>query len=169
MSQHLLKPNWEPGSSITKIPIKHFLDNSIRALVLDVDKTLLAGRDLKLQGSVKDWVITASKHLEVHLLSNNPSKKRIGAVAAQLDLPYTYGAGKPRRGALIKVMRAMKINPKNIALIGDRLFTDVLAGNRLGFYTILVQPIDKDGNAALQDGLQRFEQKIANLLGASKP
>jgi predicted HAD superfamily phosphohydrolase YqeG len=28
-------------------------------------------------------------------------------------------------------------------VIGDQLFTDVLGGNRLGLFTILVQPIDQ--------------------------
>ena len=34
-----------------------------------------------------------------------------------------------------------------MALIGDRLFTDVLAGNRLGLYTVLVRPIDPEWGA----------------------
>ena len=30
-------------------------------------------------------------------------------------------------------------------MIGDRLFTDVLCGNRMGLYTVLVRPVRDDG------------------------
>ena len=29
---------------------------------------------------------------------------------------------------------------ETLAIIGDRIFTDILAGNRFGIYTILVKP-----------------------------
>jgi len=39
----------------------------------------------------------------------------------------------------------MKSTPADTAVIGDQLFTDVLGGNRLGLFTILVSPIsDKE-------------------------
>ncbi len=34
----------------------------------------------------------------------------------------------------------MRSHRKNTAVFGDQIFTDVLAGNRLGLYTILLRP-----------------------------
>ena len=48
MSQNLLKANWEPGLSIQDLPIQHLLDLGIKALVLDVDGTLLPRKELIL-------------------------------------------------------------------------------------------------------------------------
>lgn len=41
-------------------------------------------------------------------------------------------------------MKMFKLSPKETAVIGDQLFTDVLGGNRLGLYTVLVAPISKN-------------------------
>jgi predicted HAD superfamily phosphohydrolase YqeG len=35
----------------------------------------------------------------------------------------------------------MDLPYEQVAMVGDRLFTDVLAGNRLGLFTILVEPL----------------------------
>jgi len=35
--------------------------------------------------------------------------------------------------------------PKNIAIIGDRIFTDILVGNRCNIKTILVKRLGKNG------------------------
>jgi len=44
------------------------------------------------------------------------------------------------------------------------VFTDVLVGNRLGLYTVLVKPIDALGLASRQDRLQTLELKVARSL-----
>ena len=35
--------------------------------------------------------------------------------------------------------------PKNIAIIGDRIFTDIIVGNRCKIKTILVKRLNSDG------------------------
>ena len=53
-------------------------------------------------------------------------------------------------------------------MVGDRIFTDVLAGNRLGLYTVLVKPLGPNGMTYQKSRTQSFEQKIASFLGAIK-
>ena len=168
MSQHWLKPNWDPGLTLPHLPIQHLLDQGMQALVLDVDRTLLPGRDIELPASVTAWVKEAQHHLSLHLFSNNPSRKRIGAVATQLDLPFTCSAAKPRRVRLRKVMKQLQFEPSEVAIVGDRIFTDVLAGNRLGLYTVLVRPLRADGSPCNNNRVQLLEQKLAGWLGAQQ-
>jgi len=52
-----------------------------------------------------------------------------------------------------------------VAFLGDRLFTDVLAGNRLGLFTVLVKPIDPDGRPCQRDHLQNLELRMARWVG----
>ncbi|MBE9154252.1 YqeG family HAD IIIA-type phosphatase [Cyanobium sp. LEGE 06113] len=167
MLRQLLRPNWLIDRTLAELPMQDLLDQGIRALVLDVDRTLLPrGTATILPESALRWLQAAREQLPIHLFSNNPSRQRIGAVARQLDLPFTTSAGKPRRGALRKVLNQFALPHHQVALIGDRLFTDVIAGNRLGLFTVLVKPIDPQGQPCRRDGLQRLELRMAHWLGS---
>ena len=43
-------------------------------------------------------------------------------------------------------MEQMGVTPRETAIVGDQVFTDVLGGNRAGVTTILVKPIRLAGN-----------------------
>ena len=167
MLRQLLRPNWLRECTLAELPLQELLDQPIRALVLDVDRTLLPRRQAELPASALRWLQQAQQQVPIHLFSNNPSRQRIGAVAAQLDLPYTISAGKPRRSALRRVLAELNLPHQEVALIGDRLFTDVIAGNRLGLFTVLVKPIDPQGQPCKRDRLQKLELRLANLVGTS--
>ncbi|MCF8140737.1 MAG: YqeG family HAD IIIA-type phosphatase [Cyanobium usitatum Tobar12.5m-G36] len=167
MLRQLLRPNWLRECTLAELPLQELLDQPIRALVLDVDRTLLPRRQAELPASALRWLQQAQQQVPIHLFSNNPSRQRIGAVAAQLDLPYTISAGKPRRSALRRVLAELNLPHQEVALIGDRLFTDVIAGNRLGLFTVLVKPIDPQGHPCKRDRLQKLELRLANWVGTS--
>ena len=167
MLRQLLRPNWLRECTLAELPLQELLDQPIRALVLDVDRTLLPRRQADLPASALRWLQQAQQQVPIHLFSNNPSRQRIGAVAAQLDLPYTISAGKPRRSALRRVLAELNLPHQEVALIGDRLFTDVIAGNRLGLFTVLVKPIDPQGHPCKRDRLQKLELRLANWVGTS--
>ena len=166
MLRDLLTPDWLPGTSLAHLPLQELVDRGIRALVLDVDRTLLPRRQATLPLQAELWLRHARERMPLHLLSNNPSRRRIGAVADSLGLPYTTSAGKPRRAALRKVLNDLDLPPAQVALVGDRLFTDVLVGNRMGLFTVLVKPIDPDGEPCRQDRLQNLELLMARWVGS---
>jgi len=167
MLRQLLRPNWLLDCTLAELPLQELLDQQIRALVLDVDRTLLPRRQAVLPVNVLHWLQRAQQRMPIHLFSNNPSRKRVGAVAEQLNLPYTISAGKPRRSALRRVLAELKLPHHEVALIGDRLFTDVIAGNRLGLFTVLVKPIDPLGQPCQRDRLQKIELLLARRLGTT--
>ena len=70
------------------------------------------------------------------------------------------------RGASDNKKKAADLPADRVAMVGDRLFTDVLCGNRLGLYTVLVRPVRLDGTACYQDRVQRFERTLARWMGA---
>ena len=166
MRRDWLRPDWDPGLTLAHLPLEPLLGRGIKALLLDVDRTLLPGRDVALPASVLRWAQSAQRHTHLHLISNNPSRQRIGAVADQLGIGFTSSAAKPRRGAIRRVIETLDLKPDQIAMVGDRVFTDVLAGNRLGLYTVLVRPLKEDGTPCRHDRVQVLERQLARWLGA---
>ena len=52
-------------------------------------------------------------------------------------------AKKPLKSGFKKVAKKFELENKNIAAIGDQIFTDVVGANRCGMFSILVNPINK--------------------------
>ena len=169
MQRHWLTPDWDPGLTLAQLPLEPLLGQGIRVLLLDVDRTLLPGRDVLLPAPMHRWAEEASRLLHIHLISNNTSRRRIQAVAEQLNVTYTSSASKPRRGAIRRVISKLPNPASEIAMVGDRVFTDVLAGNRLGLYTVLVRPPRPDGTPCSHDRVQRLERNLARFFGAVGP
>lgn len=162
----LLQPNWVAEGTLAELPLEQLLERGIRALVLDVDRTLLPHRGSDLPPVMERWLRQAQERLPLHLFSNNPSRSRIGGVATRLGVPFTISAGKPRRGPLRRVLDGLELPAAQVALVGDRVFTDVLAGNRLGLFTVLVKPVNAAGEPCRHDRWQRLEVSLARLTGA---
>jgi hypothetical protein len=162
-----LKPDRLLEGTLVDLPLQELLDRGIAALVLDVDRTLLPRRHSTIPPRMRQWLEQAKGRMPIHLFSNNPSRQRIGAVARDLGVPFTTSAAKPRRQALRRVLDELQLPAGRVALIGDRVFTDVIAGNRLGLFTVLVKPIDPQGRPCRRDRLQRLEVRLANWMGGS--
>ena len=140
------------------------LSKNLKALILDVDGTLISGNNPVLSNDIKNWVINSNKFFYTYLFSNNPSKNRIKQIADQLDLEFTYAGGKPSKKKLTKVLDKIPHSSNEIAIIGDRVFTDILVGNRLGMYTILVDSVDYYGERIEKNIFQTIERSIAKTI-----
>lgn len=93
---------------------------------------------------VQAWVRRLrEKGLAGCIVSNNFSL-RVRQVGAVLGIPVVGWALKPVPVGFWRAMAIMGTRPATTALVGDQLFTDVLGGNLLGMYTILVEPLSPD-------------------------
>lgn len=129
--------------TVEDIPVKDLALEGYRTIFLDVDNTLMTYDEREVTLQIVRWVQTLkSLEFDVYLISNNSSKRRILRVAKQLEVTGIYFALKPFSYALREWMKDHKINPKKSIIIGDQLFKDVVLGNWLRMYTILVNPID---------------------------
>ena len=140
------------------------LSKNIKALILDVDGTLISGNNTLLSIDIKNWVDNSKKYFYIYLFSNNPYKERIKLIAKQLDLEFTSSGGKPSKSKLKKVLDDIPYSSKEIAIIGDRVFTDILVGNRLGMYTILIDSVDSYGKRIERNNFQFIERYLAKII-----
>ncbi len=161
----LLKEKLNGDCSIINLSQHAIYSKGIKFLLLDVDGTLIPREEKDLHVKVKKWVDDAKKYFTIHLVSNNPSRKRIKYIADQLGLTYSYRANKPRRKKIHEYILRSKANINEVAIIGDRIFTDILAGNRLGIYTILVKPVKANGDTNNDYKVVKIERKITKLVG----
>ena len=58
----------------------------------------------------------------------------------------------------------MNEDSKNIAIIGDRIFTDIIVGNRCNIQTILVKRLSKNGLPIKINFTLILEKMISNFL-----
>ncbi|MGD1904143.1 MAG: YqeG family HAD IIIA-type phosphatase [Geitlerinemataceae cyanobacterium] len=160
----LLTPDLALGASILHLTPQMVRDRGLRGLILDVDETLVPFRDSKVSDELTGWLQEMRQHVEsLWLVSNNVSKTRIGAIADSIDLPYIHFARKPSRRKLIEAANAMNIPNAKVGMVGDRLLTDVVGGNRLGMYTILVKPMVAPGALPRESSIHAFELWLSNL------
>ncbi len=164
MTNYWLKPNWDTGKIITQLSTERLLELGLRGLVLDVDNTLISGKSTVLDERVINWVRNAKDHFKIHLLSNNPSKERIEKIAQQLNVDYAYRGLKPSRSSLKRVLNDIGLESSAVAIIGDRILTDILVGNRQGIYTILVNPIGIESSSQRFYSIRSLERSLSRII-----
>lgn len=130
---------------VTDISIDYLKKNDIKGILLDVDNTLL-DFDLKLVEGLKDWYEKIKENnIKCMILSNSNKTQKVEKVANFLEIDYIKFATKPLKRGFKMAQKKLNINPENIAVVGDQIFTDVIGANRSKMHSILVQPLaEKD-------------------------
>ena len=127
---------------VEQITIEFLQKNKIKALILDVDNTLI-DYNKNLSQSIIDWAKKLKKQgIKLYILSNTNQKEKVEKVAKTLEIPFRNLAKKPLKAGFLKIQKELKEKPENIGVVGDQIFTDILGGNRCNMFTILVDPID---------------------------
>lgn len=128
---------------LTALDCTELAQLGIRGVLLDVDNTLTRWRSLEIAPEVEAWIQQLQQAgMRACVLSNSASTHRVQTVADRLGLPWITRAVKPLPHNYRRAMQMLETTPETTAIIGDQLLTDILGGNRLGMYTILVEPID---------------------------
>ena len=128
-------------NNVKEITIEFLIKNSIKALILDVDNTLI-----DYYKNLSEEIIQWSHELQgqgikMYILSNTNKKEKVETVAKKLEIPYMSFARKPSKKGFLKIQKELNINPENIGIVGDQIFTDVIGGNRCKMFSILVDPV----------------------------
>lgn len=137
-----LRPS-EYRNSIFEIDLDKLRRMGKRAIMLDLDNTLVRWNDPAPTPALLNWLAEARVHgLHPCIVSNN-SGARVREFASRVGIPCVSSAGKPRVKGFVEAMQRLGVEPGETVVVGDQIFTDILGGNRAGAYTILVVPIDR--------------------------
>ena len=160
----LVKVDWDSKLPIYEISHLKLKNEGIKSLLIDVDGTLLSRQSNIIPKNVKNWINESKKLFSLYLISNNPSNERIKNIAKELDLKYKSNALKPRKKITLDVISEINEESKNIAIIGDRIFTDIIVGNRCNIQTILVRRLSRNGLPTKLNLTLILEKLISNFL-----
>ena len=153
---------------VEDITIEQLLKNKIKALILDVDNTLI-DINKNLSEDIVFWAKQMKgQGIKLYILSNTNDKKKVETIAQKLDIPYKHFALKPLKKGFKFIQKELKINPENIGVVGDQIFTDVLGGNRNNMFTILVEPINNQKDYWYTAWKRPIENKIKNKIKANE-
>ncbi len=131
--------------SIYHIDLAKLRARGIDTIISDLDNTLVPWRKNKINPALKPWLKSVKAQGFKVCLVSNALEKRIAYFRAELNIPGISFANKPSRRAFLQALTLLGSKPETTAMIGDQIFTDVLGGNRLGLFTILVVPLcDRD-------------------------
>lgn len=156
------KPTWMV-ESIYQITPEQLKKANIKAVLTDLDNTLIAWNNPEATEETIQWIERMKQHdIKVIILSNN-SKKRVGKVASLLELDFIASAMKPLTRGFNKAIKVYSFPKEEWLMVGDQIITDIKGANNAGFKSVLVKPIlDSD---AWNTRLNRFvELKIMNYL-----
>lgn len=135
----LLTPHLHLNSVLELSPEQLHSHNRV-GLLLDVDCTLKNYRAATFPPSIVEWIeVMRNAGLRMCLLSNGKAR-RIEPLARTLQIPYVARAFKPFPFGCRAGLRILDLPAQQVAIVGDQIFADVLAGQLARLFTVLVHP-----------------------------
>ncbi len=128
-------------TSVTEVTPDFLHTLGVRAVLVDLDDTLLAAGSDLLEPLFKVWLESLrSAQVPVVILSNG-THARVTRWAQELGLEGLHLTGKPRGRAFRRGLDKLGTPAAETAMVGDQLFTDVLGANLAGMVSVLVTPL----------------------------
>ena len=146
---------------LTEITPEFCKKNKIKALALDVDNTMSTHHGQEPLKGLDAW-IGRMKHGGIKLvIMSNAFDKRVRPFAEKIGLSYTGTSMKPLPFSYIFTARKLGVKRRNMAIVGDQYFTDILGGKFSGVRTIMVELIAADKFKHRRAFERRFVNKQA--------
>lgn len=153
-----IKPDYNL-KSIYDINLEELKQKGIKAILFDLDSTLMASKTAFYSEKTLNWLNNVRKDFFIAVVSNNHNPAYIEKVKKVSDFPLVFTAKKPDTKAAKDFMDKNNLQGETTAFVGDRPLTDTLCGKRLGCTTILVDSISAD----IEKPIVRFVRKLERL------
>ena len=116
--------------------------HGIRLLLCDLDYTLAPKSQPEPDDALRGWLAEVqAAGVEVMILSNNRSPARVERFCRDLGITYEGHAGKPSARGFRRAMTRCGVTPRETAMLGDKLLTDMLGAHNAGVLPLMVEPL----------------------------
>lgn len=127
--------------SVYEISPEFLTARGIRAVVLDIDNTLVTYGIPEPTEEVLTWIRSLLDSGIFIAIASNNSRERVERFSKTLSAFVIYRSRKPSPRAVLAACRHFGTTPAQTAVIGDQIFTDILCARRAGAFAILVKPL----------------------------
>ncbi len=149
---------------VTEITPDLLRAHDLSGLLLDLDSTLVPYGSYAPAEEVQRWAADLLLAGVKLALLSNAAHGRVRFWTQKLGFAGVGLASKPLPGTFRRAARRLGLAPQHVAMAGDQLFTDVLGGNLVGMFTIMVDPVG--GNALPHtQAARRLEQLVLRRYG----
>ena len=129
---------------ITDITPEDLRKMGVRAVGIDLDNTTVYDSGLKILSGVPEWILKIKQAGFLICIVTNTFTLRAAIIGKRLNVPYYAMSDKPKSKNVIKAAQKAGIDISEFALVGDRLFTDVVAANEAGAISIKTEPFQNE-------------------------
>lgn len=127
--------------SIYTIDYEKLKKRGIKCLVFDLENTIAPFNLKKPNKKIKDLFEELKDMKFKVIIISNEIKSRVEPFKDNLGVDSAYLSMKPLKRKYKKIQKIYNYKDTQIACIGDQLVTDIFGANRMGFTSILVNPI----------------------------
>ena len=133
-------------NSILDVTPEFLKERNLKGLILDIDNTLIGHNvpmpDDKVLAHLR---LLESEGIKLCVVSNN-RYERVKNFSEKIGVKFfVHDALKPKARGYDLASKEMELDKKEIAAVGDQVFTDVWGARRAGCFAILTKPLHKGG------------------------
>ena len=126
--------------NIFNISYSKLKKQNVKLLLFDLDNTIIPFYEKIVPLKTKKLFDSLKEDFKIMVISNS-RKKRVSYIASQLGVPYISFSKKPFPHSYNKAIKINGLKKEETIIIGDQMFTDILAGKRVSIKTALVEPL----------------------------
>lgn len=154
-----LKPDFNL-KSIYDIDLELLKCQGIKAIFFDLDSTLMVSKSAEYRDETLEWLQKVDEYFLIAVISNNNKCEYLDKVKSLSSFQIIGNAKKPSTKAMKKLLSKIRMQPEEVAIVGDRPLTDILAGKRLGAKTILVDSINAENEGTATRLVRWLERRF---------
>lgn len=133
-------------NNILDVTPEFLKERNLKGLILDIDNTLIGHNvpmpDDKIMAHLR---LLEKEGIKLCVVSNNRFE-RVKNFSEKIGVKFfVHDALKPKARGYNLASKEMELDKKEIAAVGDQIFTDVWGARRAGCFAILTKPLHKGG------------------------
>ena len=157
----ILKPDLH-FKNVIEIDPQLFVDKNIKFIIFDIDNTLAEFNNPNLFDGVRGWLDRVQGAGIKCCLASNNRRERVEEFNRQLGFYALWRAAKPFSIMLRRAVKKHGFTTSETCVIGDQIFSDIMAANLGGMTSVLVDPLSDINEGKFVEFKRWLERHLAH-------